>query len=165
LAARASPTSPGGASCNCSALRTPSPSQRTPETLDPHARHVHEALADVRAELEALFTEDAARSSPRTLPPLPRLMTSASATSSCTSPAGTASARPARSSGSRVVAVPLLSRRRGRRRWQQPPRPRTGGAALHVHGRESGEERDYGEKDAPIPLPLFPDIVAAVSRG
>jgi hypothetical protein len=170
-AARASSTSPEGASCSCSASRTPSPSQRVQETPDPRARHVREALADLRAELEALFAEDVARSSPRTLPPLPRFlhscasMTSAPATSSRTSPTGTASTGPVRNSGSRVVVVPLLPRRRGCRRQQQPPRPRTGGAALRACGRESGEERDYGGKGAPIPPSLFPDVAAAAAGG
>jgi hypothetical protein len=81
------------------------------------------------------------RSSPRTLPPLLRSlhscasMTSASATSSCTSSVGIASVGPACNSGLRVVVVPLLSRRCGRRQRHQPPHPRIGGAVLHTRGR------------------------------
>jgi hypothetical protein len=62
-------------------------------------------------------------------------MTSASATSSCTSSVGIASVGPACNSGLRVVVVPLLSRRCGRRQRHQPPQPRIGGAVLHTRGR------------------------------
>jgi hypothetical protein len=129
----ASPTSSGGVSCNCLASWTPSPSRHASETPDSRARHVHEALADVWAELEALFAKDA--SSTPTLPPLlclddfrvgdvlVHLLCGHRFCWACVQQW---------LKGSR--GAPSV-RRCGRRQRHQPPQPRIGGAVLHTRGR------------------------------
>jgi hypothetical protein len=158
-AVRASPTLSGGASCSCSASWTPSSSRRASETPDSRARHVHEALADVRAELEALFAKDA--SSTPTLPPL-----------LCLDDFRVGDVLVHLLCGHHFCWACVQQWLKGSRgapsvtpSWT-PAATSTPTAAYRWSGASHAwEERDYGGKGAPIPPPLFSDIAAVISGG
>jgi hypothetical protein len=51
------------------------------------------------------------------------------------------------------------------KRGEDGDQAREGISTYGSRARGSGEERDYGEKGARIPPPLFPDMVAGAARG
>jgi hypothetical protein len=154
----ASPTSSGGVSCSCLASWTPSPSRHASETPDSRARHVHEALGDVWAELEALFAKDA--SSTPTLPPL-----------LCLDDFRVGDVLVHLLCGHRFCWACVQQWLKGSRGapsvaplWT-PPATSTPTATYRWSGASHAwEKRDYRGKGAPIPPPLFSDI-AVIGGG